>query len=317
MQGFFSFLTTLFYWGVAIIAILAFIAFRSYNRLQAQAQLIKARASNSQIAISKKLSLVNQLIDIVKSFQESEQFTHLKVSADSSSGALSAAYQQSGTVLTSIQGLAERFPQLKASEQYHRLIDSIQTCENEIQITRTDYNDAVRIYNTDRLSIPTVFVARFIGFGSAPYLEFDHTGASPTTLKEFKTDDGERLQELISGAGNRLVQSSKALVQHTTDAGRAIQDRFAEASASQSGSPSAAANRVTDVVPTQMPAQYFFMEPGGVPSGPETLARIQSLQQEGALSGEIRVAQVGTQNWIPVPQLGAAKAAPVPAAAQV
>lgn len=323
MQGFLSFLGTLFYIALFIVAVLAFIAFRAYNGLQAQAQLIKARASNSQVAISKKLSLVNQLIDIVKSFQESEQFTHLKISADSSSGALSAAYQQSGTVLTSIQGLAERFPQLKASEQYHRLIDSIQACENEIQATRTAYNDAVRVYNTDRLSIPTVFVARLLGFGDAPYLEFDHTGVSPTTLKEFKTDDGERLQQLISGAGNRLVQSSKAVLQHTADAGRALQDRLADASANVAQPVAATASQpVTDVLPAQMPAQYFYMEPGSVPSGPETLARIQALQQEGRLSGEIRIAQVGSQNWIPVPQLGGAEAPAVvtpvaPAAAAV
>lgn len=58
-------------------------------------------------------------------------------------------------------------------------------------------------------------------------------------------------------------------------------------------------------------AQYFYVEPGGVPSGSATLARIQALQQEGRLSGEIRIAQVGSQNWIPVPQMGAvAVAAP-------
>ncbi|QIL44732.1 hypothetical protein G7045_10915 [Acidovorax sp. HDW3] len=314
MQGFLSFLSTIFWLALALLAVAGFIALRAYNGLQAQAQTIKQRASNTQVAISKKLSLINQLIDVVKSYQEAEQFTHLKISADDSSSAMTAAYQQSGTLLTNIRGMADRFPELKADGQYHRLIDSIQGCEAEIQTARQSYNEAVRIYNTTRLSIPTVFVARFLGFGEAPYLEFDHTGVAPTTLKEFKTDDGERLQQLLSGAGNRLVQSSKSLAQHTAKAGQALQERLndgiARSNAPLAPMPAAEAT-VTDLHPAQLPAQYFYLEPNGVPCGPETLARIQAMQQASELSSDLQIAQVGTQTWIPMPKTSAA---PTPAA---
>jgi LemA protein len=51
-----------------------------------------------------------------------------------------------------------------------------------------------------------------MGFSEAPYLEFDLSSMKEiSTLKEFKTDDGERLEKLLTGAGNQLVGASKSL----------------------------------------------------------------------------------------------------------
>lgn len=199
-------------WAVAI-----------YNKLQKLAQEVREKSSNMQIAISKKLGLVNQLIDVVKNFQEGEQLVHLKVSQDTS--AMTGVYQQAGTVLASVQGLADKFPNLKSNEQYHRLIDSIQICEDDIQKKRSEYNQAVKSYNTSRVKIPTVFVARTLSFPEAPYLEFDMSGINEiTTLKDFKTDDGERLQQLLSGAGNKVV----VIAGQVGKAGKDLVDRVKE-----------------------------------------------------------------------------------------
>lgn len=102
--------------------------------------------------------------------------------------------------------MAEKFPNLKANEQYHRLVDSIQHCEQDIQECREEYNGAVKAYNSERARIPVVFFAKSMGFPEAPYLQFDLSGVNAVnTLQEFKTDDGERLQQLFSGAGNKIA----------------------------------------------------------------------------------------------------------------
>ncbi|QNL51743.1 LemA family protein [Olivibacter sp. SDN3] len=184
----------------------------SYNSLQKLAQDVRANGSNIQVALSKKLASINQLIDVVKNYQEGEQLVQLKVSQDTSTANMANSYQQSGTVLATVQGIAEKFPNLKASEQYHRLIDSIQACELNIQQSREKYNHAVKEYNTKRVRVPTVFIAKSFGFPEAPYLQFDISGINEiTSLKDFKTDDGERLQQMLSGAGNKVVNlASKA-----------------------------------------------------------------------------------------------------------
>lgn len=273
-----EFLSGLFWLLVWLAVILGVIAFRSYNKLQSHAQTIRERSSNIQVAVSKKLSLINQLIDVVKNFQESEQFTHLKIAQDNSTTGLSSAYQQSGAVLTSLQGVAERFPNLKANEQYHRLVDSIQACESDIQGQRERYNVAVREYNTVRLSIPTVFVAGMMGFSTAPYLEFDVSGVSePVHLNNFKTDDGERLQQLLANAGGQIVGASKMLVSQATQASKlaveTIRDR------------------------TQSSPDFFYQIPGGVPAGPIKLPALIDQVKSGHLPNELQVAEVGSSTW--------------------
>jgi len=191
---------------IVILALLLFMAIRAYNTLQKLAQDVREKASNAQVAISKKLALINQLIDVVKNYQEGEQLVQLKVSQDTTASNLASSYQQSGNVLATVQGIAEKFPNLKANEQYHRLVDSIQLCEQNIQDSREKYNHAVKEYNTKRLKIPTIFIAKSLGFPEAPYLQFDVSGMNEvTSLQDFKTDDGERLQQLFSGAGSKIA----------------------------------------------------------------------------------------------------------------
>lgn len=273
-----EFLSGLFWLLVWLAVILGVIAFMSYNKLQSHAQTIRERSSNIQVAVSKKLSLLNQLIDVVKNFQESEQFTHLKIAQDNSTTGLNSAYQQSGAVLTSLQGVADRFPKLKANEQYHRLIDSIQGCESEIQGQRERYNVAVREYNTVKLSIPTIFVAGMLGFSTAPYLEFDVSGvAEPGHLKNFRTDDGERLQQLLSSAGGQIVGASKMLVSQATQASKLAVETIRDK--------------------TQSSPDFFYQIPGGVPAGPVKLQTLIDQVKSGHLPNELQVAEVGSPTW--------------------
>jgi len=149
---------------ILVLIILVVVALRfaakSYNILQKLGQEVREKASNIEVAISKKMSSINQLIDVVKNYQESEQLVQLKVSQDASASGLANSYQQSGAVLAAVQGMAEKFPNLKANEQYHRLVDSIQHCEHDIQECREEYNAAVKAYNSERARIPVVFIAK-------------------------------------------------------------------------------------------------------------------------------------------------------------
>src|SRR5690606_32953453 len=164
-----------------IVAAALTLSAMSYNSLQKLSHDVREKASNAQVAISKKLALVNQLIGVVKNFQEGEQLSQLKVSQDTVAATLANSYQQSGAVLATVQGIADKFPNLKASEQYHRLVDSIQQCEQNIQTSRESYNHAVKEYNTKRVRIPDVFIARSMNFPEAPYMQFDLSGFNEVT----------------------------------------------------------------------------------------------------------------------------------------
>ncbi len=199
-----------------------------YNNLRKLAEFIKEAWSNIGVVGRKQVSLINQLIDTVKGYQESEKLVMLKISDDmSSAGSVSQMQQQSGMVLSTVSGMARDFPDLKSNGQYQRLIDSIQKCEDQMEAARKSYNQCIRDYNLTRTSIPTVFFAQTLGFMKASFLEFDGSGESGenATMKQFTTDDdGERLNALLGKAGSKLIDiSSKAIDAGKDATGKAIE----------------------------------------------------------------------------------------------
>jgi len=260
-----------------ILALVVFIGLK-YNALQKLAQEVRESSSNIQVAISKKVNLINQLIDVVKNYQEGEQFTLLKISQDNVASNMMASYQQSGTVMATLQGMADRFPNLKASDQYQSLMGSIKDCENNIQGNREKYNRHVKEYNSVRVAIPTVFFAKSLGFSEAPYLEFDVTGATMTNLKSFTTDDGARLTQMLSNAGKGVVDAGKSIAGHAAHAGKAIAEKVKDSSITK----------------------YYYSLPGGVPQGPLALEDINRMVAAGQLAPEVMLAEAGSQEWRPL-----------------
>lgn len=210
MSTIIGFLSTLFWTAVVLVAVLGFLAFRGYNGLRLLSENVKESWSNIGVTVRKQASLINQLISVVSSYAEGEKLVMLKISEDASLGAVQQMHQQSGVVLSAVTGVAQRFPDLKANAQYTTLMNSIQTVENQLEQQRQNYNAATKAYNVRRTSIPDVFYSKLLGFGEAPYLDFD--GASEKdagTLKNFVTDDGERLNQFLSSAGNRVLEASQ------------------------------------------------------------------------------------------------------------
>ncbi|MDO5691047.1 MAG: LemA family protein [Pseudomonadota bacterium] len=295
-----GFLSSMFWLLLLVAVVLGVVALKSYNRLQALAQLLREAASNTEVAVSRKLSQVNQLIDLVRNYQEFEQFTHLKLSADNTES-LGQAWSQAGQVLTAIQGMAQRFPELRTSDQYTHLAASIQDSEQAILQARERYNAAVRNYNTVRASIPTVFVAGWMNFSEAPFLEFDHSGVvQVNSLREFKTGDSDRLQQLLQDAGHKLADGSKALAVGTVQAGRALQERLRDTSGAAAEAAESVESAASPSSSEEVEQTFFYLLPGGVPQGPVSRARLQELYTSGDLAEGTQAALAGSANWKPV-----------------
>lgn len=210
MDAFFSFIGSIFQFLFLVAIVLAVIALMGYNALRALSESIREAWSNIGVVGKKQVSLVNQLIDVVKGYQESEKLVMLKISEDiSSAKQVSEVYQQSNMILSAVDSVVQRYPELKANEQYKRLIDSIQACETQLEAARQQYNANVKVYNVKRSSIPHVFYAATIGFKVAPYLEFVGSEQVMDTgaIHAFSSDaDGERLNALLGAAGNKMLE---------------------------------------------------------------------------------------------------------------
>jgi len=190
-----------------LIFILGVVLVRSYNKLQRKAQLVKEAHSNILVAMRKRIDLINKLIDIASSYGEHEKLTYITVSKDATISDLINSYEKADVTLGILGNITRTFPELKANETYQLLMKQLEEVENDLQKKREQYNAAARDYNTTRNSIPTVFVADALGFKEAPYFSIDVNAAE--AIKEFKTDDGRMLKELIKSTSSKVAKATE------------------------------------------------------------------------------------------------------------
>lgn len=213
----------MFYFILIVIVAVIFFTFSSYNKLQRAAQRIKETLSNISVSLQKKVNLVNQLIDIVKNYQDGEQLLHLSISNNATQASdLASSQFEANRALIGVRGIVQHFPELKANEQYNQLMQSINNIENEVSFQRERYNESVREYNSLRSTIPTIFVANALKFPEAPYLDFSQENIEQTILKDFNTNSGEHLNALLGAAKTNLLAGSKNMVDKAVDTSKKI-----------------------------------------------------------------------------------------------
>ena len=84
-----------------------------------------------------------------------------------------AKFQQQQDALSSalskLMVVSERYPELKANEQFKTLQDQLEGTENRIAIARQDFNKIAQEYNTEIRQFPKNIVASIMGFKRRPY----------------------------------------------------------------------------------------------------------------------------------------------------
>jgi LemA protein len=67
--------------------------------------------------------------------------------------------------------VVERYPELKANQNFRDLQAQLEGTENRIAVARMDYNKAAQDYNTARLRFPTNLIANLFGFKEKAYFK--------------------------------------------------------------------------------------------------------------------------------------------------
>jgi LemA protein len=95
--------------------------------------------------------------------------------------AFDQAQGQLSSALSRLLVVVERYPDLKATENFRDLQAQLEGTENRISVERRDFNTAVQAYDTAIKSFPAVFYAGFFGFHEKPY--FAATAGAETPPK--------------------------------------------------------------------------------------------------------------------------------------
>ncbi|RLQ87956.1 LemA family protein [Notoacmeibacter ruber] len=153
-----------------------------YNGLVKARQMVKEAWSGIDVQLKRRADLIPNLVNTVQGYaahenETLERVTELRTRAsnvpaedvEQRAAVESMLSQAVGRLLA----VAEAYPDLKASENYRELQDSLQEIEAEIQMARRYYNGAARELNVRVESFPSNLVAGPFGFEQASYFEVD------------------------------------------------------------------------------------------------------------------------------------------------
>ncbi|MCY4627798.1 MAG: LemA family protein [Acidobacteria bacterium] len=183
-------------------ALVLFLVGRStYNSLVALDEGVAAGWSQVENVYQRRADLVPNLVATVQGAADFEretleavisarsQATSVQVSAsdlqnpqalarfEAAQGALSSA-------LSRLMVVVERYPDIKANQNFLSLQDELAGTENRIAVERRRFNEAAQAYNVERRTFPTIVIANFIGFEEAAYFEADE-GAETAPAVDF------------------------------------------------------------------------------------------------------------------------------------
>ena len=191
--------------------IIAIWIIKTYNSLQALMQEIREGYANLQATLKKREQLNGQMIDIASKYMEHEQLMQLQVA------------QKQGD-MKQMRYLAQDFPELRANETYQKLMDQLETAENDILDKRESYNHRVKHYNAYRSAFPAVLIASKLSFDNVDYFNTDDEKFDMQAAK-FAKDDSEALKNLIdSGVKSVSDTAGKAVKQINKGVSKGVEE---------------------------------------------------------------------------------------------
>lgn len=170
------------------------------NKLVPLDEGVDAQWGNVQSSYQRRADLIPNIVNTAKGYAEFEQETLIRVT-EARSKATSIQidpsnitpeqlkqFQQAQSGLTSalsrLLATFERYPDLKANENFRELINELERTENRINVERNRFNEAAKLINQEIRLFPTNFVAGFLGFNERDYFEADE-GAENAPNVEF------------------------------------------------------------------------------------------------------------------------------------
>jgi len=157
----------------------------TYNNLVSLGQGVDAQWAQVENQYQRRADLIPNLVSTVQGAADFEKSTlEAVIQARASVGQVNlgnlpndpaafARFQQAQDALSSalsrLMVVVERYPELKANQNFRDLQIALEGTENRIAVERGRYNEQAQGYNTARLRFPAVLVARLMGFGEKAY----------------------------------------------------------------------------------------------------------------------------------------------------
>jgi LemA protein len=190
--------------GLLIVVVICAISFAgTYNKLVTLSQDVDKSWSEVENQYQRRADLIPNLVQTVQGAANFEKETLTAVTeARASVGRATitpgkaptdpetlaryqAAQDQLGSALQRLLVVSERYPELRANQNFRDLQAQLEGTENRITVARGRFNDSAQQYNTVLKRFPTNFVGGMFGFKERPYFKATTPGAEQAPKVQF------------------------------------------------------------------------------------------------------------------------------------
>jgi LemA protein len=163
---------------VVVILIIIFIG--TYNGLVRLRNEVKNAWAQIDVQLKRRYDLIPNLVETVKGYVKHERETleavtrARNVAQQMSSAGVGERAKVEGELsgaLARLLVVVERYPELKANQNFLALQEELTSTENKISFSRQYYNDSVLRYNNKTQMFPSNVIAGMTGFKASEFFE--------------------------------------------------------------------------------------------------------------------------------------------------
>ena len=163
---------------IIIIGFLSYLIVVNYNNIPKLDENVKEKWSQVQNQYKRRADLIPNLVETVKAYASHEKSTFVEVTEARSKVSqinldvnnlnpqmleqFSQAQAGLSSALSKLMVVVEKYPELKANENFLALQSQLEGTENRITVARKDFIEAVKLYNLELRTMPGKLVAAIV-----------------------------------------------------------------------------------------------------------------------------------------------------------
>src|SRR3989344_9337525 len=164
-------------WVIIIILVIIILWFvLTYNSFIRLRNMADNAWSQIDVQLKRRFDLIPNLMETVKGYMKHEKDTLKEVTeartaflnAKEPRGMLKAEDKLQGALKT-IFAVSERYPTLRASENFMQLQEELSGTESKIAYSRQHFNDSVQTWNEKVQSFPSNLISKLFNFGKRDF----------------------------------------------------------------------------------------------------------------------------------------------------
>ena len=172
-----------------LLAAIPLLSSCGYNTMVEKSETVDSQWSQVETQYQRRSDLIPNLVNTVKGYADFEKSTLTAVMEarskatqvsinpgqlnESSMSQFKQAQGELGGALSRLLVTVERYPELKANQNFLELQAQLEGTENRINVARMKYNESVKDYNAYTKKFPQLIIAKWFDFTPKPYFEAD------------------------------------------------------------------------------------------------------------------------------------------------